>query len=579
MPKPIRRKKKDVVARKPRREDLHKKLDTQIKEIKSGQKFLFNRKQEKLAEALRRKRDPGTDNSPHLMITARAGTGKTTTLIEGLKLLKGLEPSIKPSDQQQAVWDKLLLSKGRVQTVGFVAFGKDIAQELKKRVPEGVETMTMHSFGYNAVRKAFGEIRCEANRVTELLAKVLGTSIYQMRGENSCLLNTVKDLVRYCKINLITQPTEEDLIRLSNIYDVDIDYLEENVFSLVPKVLELSLDVKRDMKVDYDDMIFLPNALNLPTYKYDLLLVDECQDLNKCTQNLAVRGGRRVVCVGDSRQAIFGFAGADSTSMANLALMLGSADRGMDHLNLTKTRRCPKRIVEHAKRIVPDFECLPEAPEGMVREVKFEVEEYVREVNSVHKDLQSVSQLGFASELEPGDFVLCRNNAPLVRLTLRLLRHNRRALMLGRNIGRGLTNLVLRLAPTTLPDLIEKVGRWYELEKTKEEARLHPDENKLASLVDRRECIVAFCQEVNTLEELHAKMDVLFSDENKKGCIILSSIHKAKGLEADRVFLILHAKSGLALPGNKAKGRQLQEQLNLLYVAQTRAKRELVFVK
>ena len=61
-----------------------------------------------LAEKLR---PTTTISPPHVVIEARAGTGKTTTLIEGLNLLKGKTVKITPSPQQQAVWDAMWLSE------------------------------------------------------------------------------------------------------------------------------------------------------------------------------------------------------------------------------------------------------------------------------------------------------------------------------------------------------------------------------------------------------------------------------------------------------------------------------------
>jgi ATP-dependent exoDNAse (exonuclease V) beta subunit len=64
-------------------------------------------------------------------------------------------------------------------------------------------------------------------------------------------------------------------------------------------------------------MIYLPVALDLPMPKYDLLLIDEAQDLSKCQQALAKKAGRRLVFVGDPKQALYGFCGADSKSLWN----------------------------------------------------------------------------------------------------------------------------------------------------------------------------------------------------------------------------------------------------------------------
>ena len=73
-----------------------------------------------------------------------------------------------------------------------------------------------------------------------------------------------------------------------------------------------------------------------------------------------------------------------------------------------------------------------------------------------------------------------------------------------------------------------------------------------------------------------AKIDDIFSDRTKAG-IRLSSIHKAKGLEADRVFFLQLPKARCPHPMAKTPWQYEQEK-NLLYVAYTRAIRELIIV-
>ena len=59
--------------------------------------------------------------------------------------------------------------------------------------------------------------------------------------------------------------------------------------------------------------------------------------------------------------------------------------------------------------------------------------------------------------------------------------------------------------------------------------------------------------------------------------VLLSSIHKAKGLEADRVFLI--EPEGAPVPHPMAKQDwEIEQEWNLRYVAITRAKKELIYV-
>lgn len=268
-----------------------------------------------------------TDDTPHLIVEARAGTGKTTTLIEGLKRLKGIPtPGFIPSPQQEKVFQSMELSKGKVNTICFVAFNKSIAEELKSRVPSGCEASTMHAMGFKAIRKSIrlnNSNAVNADRVQKIIEEITGTDIWELRRKEAVLVQATQKLVGLCKMNLTDAGDKEELARLAAHYDVELNGQRDKVFDLVPKVLDRCKDVERDGFIDYDDMVWLPVALNLPVTKYDLLLVDEAQDLNRCQQALAKKAGRRLVLCGDPKQAIYGFAGADAESMPRMTSELG----------------------------------------------------------------------------------------------------------------------------------------------------------------------------------------------------------------------------------------------------------------
>ena len=71
-----------------------------------------------------------------------------------------------------------------------------------------------------------------------------------------------------------------------------------------------------------------------------------------------------------------------------------------------------------------------------------------------------------------------------------------------------------------------------------------------------------------------AFLERLFSDNEKKG-VVLSTIHKSKGLEADNVFIL----DVNLIPSKYATTKdQLKQERNLLYVAITRAKNKLIYI-
>lgn len=501
-----------------------------------------------------------SSNAPHIIVEALAGTGKTFTLIEGLNRIKGqFDDTIVGSPQQEVVWQAM--QEGSVpHSICFAAFNKSIATELQSKVPQGCNAMTLHSLGFKSIRETYGKAKFNNYKVWNIIEDILNKDIRELRKSNPVLVYSTEKLVALCKQNLITMPAgkcyiqdelEKELADLASYYDVECNGKEEEVFALVPKVLRRCSEVTRE--IDFNDMVWLPVVNSLATDRFDLLLVDEGQDLNRCQQQLVLKSGSRIVLVGDRNQAIYGFAGADANSIDRMRGFL--EERGeVETFPLTVSRRCCKAIVSEAASIVPSFESLPDAPQGIV-------------------DRMDPEKL--VEEAKDGDFIVCRVNAPLVSYCFRFLKEGRKANIQGKDIGKGLITLCKKLAKGNedISYLVQSVDDWYHQECKKENRKRCPRDSVLIALEDKHSCLMVFCEECLTLQEVIGKIDAIFTDDNKEG-VRLSSIHKAKGLESDRVFIL---NSDL-LPHPMAKSAWQQEQeSNLKYVAITRAKLHLTF--
>ena len=166
-------------------------------------------------------------------------------------------------------------------------------------------------------------------------------------------------------------------------------------------------------------MIFLPLRKGMVYPSYELVVIDEAQDMTRPQLEIAKRATTkdgRIFIVGDDRQAIYGFRGADAGALDRLKEQLQATELG-----LKTTYRCGRAIVERAREYVPDFEAAPTVEEGVVRYCP-------------------------PSEMEqqatPGDFVLSRVNAPLMGVALGLIRRGVRARIRGREIGKGLVDRI-----------------------------------------------------------------------------------------------------------------------------------------
>lgn len=517
----------------------------------------------------------------HLCVVARAGTGKTTTMIEGLNVLFGNGSKFTPSKQQKAIWDEIKKSKD-AKSVTFCCFNKSIQKELERKVPEGCQALTMHSMGFRAVQSAFGKIKPDSWRTTNIICEMLGMTSREARKKKGEVLRATEKLVSLCKQNLL-DGTPENLHGLVAYYDIEIDKGFDEVLELVPRVMERSKNVEQDRSIHFDDMIWLPVVLDLHVPRSELLLVDEAQDLNRCQQSLAKKAGKRIIFIGDPKQAIYGFAGADAESMNRLQKELSETPQGCKELPLTMTYRCGKAIVEKAKLLVSDFEAHESNGEGMV-----DSDILLGESTDGPADYAFKVQDGkLVCALEPETMILCRCNAPLVSQCFRFIREGIKATIRGRDIGKGLVQLVMKLSKQgsqwneddrkrPIDYFLNQLSDWNDKETEKESEKKNPSDSKLMNIADKYQTLICFTEEASNVGELIEKIELVFSDDSSPG-IQLSSIHKAKGLEARKVIFLQPKEAPCPHPMAKTALAQEQEN-NLLYVAYSRAIEELVIV-
>jgi DNA helicase II / ATP-dependent DNA helicase PcrA len=445
-------------------------------------------------------------------VDALAGTGKTSTIVEGFYYVP------------------------RGYSVLMCAFNSSIQKELDQRAPVGVDVKTIHSMGNAACRQAFprlGKIDDKGEKLGGYIKAEVGDDpdAYDLRD------NLFK-AVSLCKGYLAHTPEEITPILARH----DIDTCNESEEGFVTKVMKILNACKKDTsRIDFDDMIWLPNVLGLKMQQFDMVFIDEAQDLNLAQINLAlasVRPGGRIISVGDEHQAIYGFRGADSNAIQNIVDRMHSK-----RMPLSVTYRCAKSIVQMAQTLVPNIEAAPNAEEGLVEEM-------------------SINQLD--QRVRPGDFVLSRVNAPLIKWCLALLKAHIPANIQGRDMGKSLFALVKKSGAKNVDTFLS----WLDEYETMEVERLVKAKRDSSVVSDKVECLRVLCEGTRSLEDVKANLDKLFKDGNDYDRVILSTTHKAKGLERDRVFMLRDTY-------RPTKG---QEEANLAYVAYTRAKKELYLV-
>lgn len=443
------------------------------------------------------------------------------------------------------VWLASLLSHLNILALSF---NKSIADELKQRMPGHVRSATMHSVGLGMVRRANRNVRIDDKK----MLNIIDTHPAIVPLQNGIRSAVVSDLLAIVPLAQDCMADCANTSVLSALADVAGRTLEmpERSLPLVASIVG-AMDAMKGT-VAFSEMIRHPIIHNYPSDFYDLVFVDEAQDLN-ASQHALLRklvrpGSGKLVAVGDRFQSIYGFRGADPRSMDRLR-----EEWNMEELPLDVCYRCGSAIIEAAQKITgaDTIKAKDDAEPGTVG---------------------ACATSALAATAQEGDMILCRINAPLVGVALKMLKMGKKAIIRGRDIGATLAALVRRSKAATVPALLEYVTGW-RADKVEKMQKAKKSDATIQAVIDQAETLVSIAMECQSPAEVLDRLAALF-DDGRNGCV-LSTIHKAKGLENDRVFIY----GPEILPAPWAKSPQEKEQeRNIHYVAVTRAKRELIMV-
>jgi DNA helicase II / ATP-dependent DNA helicase PcrA len=453
----------------------------------------------------------------HTVVMARAGSAKTSSLTECVRYIPKGKRSL------------------------FVAFNKKIAETLDEKINKSYcEVRTLHSVGYATVRKRFPKIKLDTEKVEHISANVLRDLGYkQFDKQKFELAYSLTRTINLCHGALIDTPSKiDDLIDRFDIETFEMPR-DEFVRATCRTLRECHSMVDC---LSFSEMVSWVFTRGLLLEQYDRVFIDEAQDLTPAQLHIALgsckKDGRILAC-GDSRQVLYTWAGVDINAIDILTKRLNAKV-----LPLPISYRCAKSIVKLAQEIVPDIQHAPSAIEGSVEHI-FEDD--------------------FLDRVKVGDFILSRVNAPLIYYCMRLLLNGTPANIQGKDVGANLAYIIRKSEKKNVPDFLEWLEEW----KSSEIARLRSKGRDPILIVDKAACLETLCNGARSLDSVFDNIKTLFHDGDDTARVMLSSVHKAKGLERDRVFL---------LDWTFRRGMDVSED-NIDYVAKTRAKRELYLVQ
>lgn len=463
-----------------------------------------------------------------------------------------------------------------------LAFNKKIATDLASKMPGNFVCKTFNAIGFAAALRAI-----PGSPKAVLEEKKLGKLITQIGKDRKIDLDSeswdqIRRLVSGAMLAGIT-PGDRGKPLTPNTREAweeiaDGLWILPDQFEFIYEMAQevLSADIEQFEKngiFSFDDQVYYSACIAGQFPKYPTIFTDETQDLNGLNHAMLEQmlgPNTKLASVGDPRQSIYAFRGALNDGMKKLRRIRPSwQDRG-----LLTTFRCPKLIVARQQAHAPGYTAWHTNTDGAISnlrdgEIGFKIEE--------GWNWRTIQKL--MPRVDCSVMVLCRNNSPLLSLAFKLIRSQIGVVMLGRDIGKGLIQLSRKILPDDKTDRFKCSGiiaDWLETETSL--ARVNKHEERIAGITDRGECLLAVidsgCRDAG---ELRTMLQKLFAREN--GQVQLSTIHRAKGLEAD---CVLHLDPW-RIPSKFAKeaeklgdSRQIQQEWNLRYVCETRTKHTLI---
>lgn len=476
----------------------------------------------------------GTGNA---VVKARAGSGKTHTLITSMRLVP---------EKKQCL---------------FLAFNRSVRDEIAEKLAgqDNCSVMTVHSLGYRMIMSNY---RAKPSINDFKYSQFLKTNIRELsdkaptdKTELSEYIERTLHIINFGRLALCQ--TKKELMRVAIKHDIDFKFDECDV---AMAAMEWGKGCVAEL--DYTDMVWLPYELDLnpKQFKFDWIFNDEAQDYSEAYVKLFMRcfkRGTRFVSTGDDYQSINMFAGASATAFDEMVNY-----KNTTLFTLPISYRCDKAIINEARILVEDIEPRPTAGPGVVVQ------------NSRIRDINGE------------DMVLCRTNAPLVKMFTMLIDRNKPCYIKGKDddkkrfietverfaVGEELGKDLNRdgLFPRLYDNMLEERNKRMLHGLDAMDAINTPS---VQAKYDTITALLIIAKNCKTKSELVNRINRIFSVSDTGIC--LSTIHKAKGLESNNVHILCRS----LMPSKSAKTKdEIQQENNLIYVAVTRARHKLCYV-
>ncbi|WP_267523594.1 UvrD-helicase domain-containing protein [Campylobacter sp. MG1] len=420
--------------------------------------------------------------------------------------------------------------KRKDKKILYLAYNKSMGDEAKQKFKhlKNVSVFTMHSLAFKQLEKT---LRLKQRILGNIKANDLFDfkSLKQLKDNNTKLkiINIFLKIYKsYCN------SSENNLLSFSK------KQLEDKALNLNTRISnaimkELDENIKNNDNIIYEHDFYLKEfQLSNPVLEYDYILVDEAQDLNDCVIDIVLQQKAKKVFIGDTYQSIYSFRGA------NNALNKLSNLKNANILYLTQSFRCSPKIGELATIIL--------------------------KLNGAKNDFIGLNEKYIENEQLT---IITRTNAILFDTAIKYAEQEKSIYVVGDiketcNELIDICNLIINKKEYVKNEWYLKFSNFYDL----------TDFINATNDIELKNKVVIICKYLSQNKSIYELIKLLkkhLVNNMNNADYIITTAHKSKGLEFLNVELTKDYKISL----------EEKEELNLLYVAITRAKQNLIMPK
>lgn len=509
----------------------------------------------------------------NIRVNAVAGSGKSTVI----KCCVGLIPMDKKI---------LVLAHNKNVKDHMIKGLEEIGRYVKKK---SLSIQTFHGLGYGTLGKLngwggekidIGE-NFKYNKYFESHTNEFIPVDYETwnKSKKNNYRRNIFDLLNYARVNLCQ--TEREIEKKASLkYGINP---VANEISVVMQLMQWGKNNIEQKILDFTDCIWLPcedercakiywggheyDKDKKQSNCYDYVFVDEAQDMSPAQLELVIKATKsrntRVILMGDSDQAINMWCGSINDALDKAVKKIMNND-WLD-FNLTTNYRCDTKIIDMTNEYL-------ESHNKSKRLVPHTNNPGTIQYNAKLNDIQN------------GDLVLARFTSTVFDVFGKLLQLGKKAVIRGESEFLKVFNKLAMENDNTIDDILllvkeSFVNEWNVAAKNDDYKESIHNEGVIRSYEIVR--IIESLSKINSNKEQLAKLlkdCIVPENHNLKDAIEISTVHRAKGAEADNVYIACPSVLYSPLVNDKSQEWERISEENLQYVAYTRARHKMAFI-